>query len=147
MGFVAFVLLAILIWISLKLKKANKDLEESETSLKNSQHELDIKTQEFTAYKEKTVHLKQYEIIDDAKKESEDIIERAENRLRESEIEYHKKISEAQILAAEEVAQARIQASLTKEKSELKLAKAHEIATKIEYEANKNAESIAGEAW
>jgi len=50
MGFVAFFLLAILIWISLKLKKANKDLEESETSLKNSQHELDIKTQEFTAY-------------------------------------------------------------------------------------------------
>ncbi|MFK5948590.1 MAG: DUF4041 domain-containing protein [Methylococcales bacterium] len=111
--------------------------------------ELDNKNigNEFQEYKAHTVHLKQYEVIDDAKVEAKRIMSLAEDALEKSKSIYKVKVDEAEEVAASELKEARSKAKSISEKAEEKLADAHNIASKIEEDANTKAEEIAGDAW
>ena len=97
---------------------------------------LAAKENEFSEYKSKTAHLKQYEVIDDAKAEATRIVEAANNKL-----------NEAESTAQAELKEARQKAREIREKAEAKLTEAHDIASRIEESAKVKAEEIAGDAW
>jgi len=140
MGFIAFILLIVLLVTLFKYQKI-KD------NLKDSQEAYEAEKNSFIKYKKEMEHLKQYEVIDDAKMEAQNILQKAEEQLRESEFKYHAKIADAQEQSAKELSEAKIQAKQIKEKAEKELEEAHFLAGKIESEANAKAKEIAGDAW
>jgi len=97
---------------------------------------LATKEREFSKYKLKAEHLKQYEIIDDAKVEASRIVTEANSKL-----------SQVESTVQSELKEAREKAKEIRGKAEAKLIEAHDLATKIEENAKNKAEEIAGDAW
>jgi len=97
---------------------------------------LAAKENEFSKYKRKMEHLKQYETIDDAKALASKIIDEASSEL-----------SKAEATAQLELKKARQKAKEIRDKAEIKLTESHNIASKIEERAKIKAEEIAGDAW
>lgn len=130
----------------------------SKRKLSKTESMLSEVEKQYSAYKEKTNHLLQYEVIDDAKNEASKIVSKAKGILLKAEIQYKSKITtatseaknkveEAERLSNDELMEARAKAKSIREKAEEKLADAHNIAANIENQAKIRAEEIAGDAW
>lgn len=126
LAIVFFILILILLVNNSKLKGKNKKLEQ----------QLSKVTVDFATYKESTEYLKKYEPIRDIEKELERLIKESEEIIENAN-------GEANSIKKE----ARENAKNIKEKAEVILAEAHELANRIELDANKKAEEIAGDAW
>jgi len=98
------IILAVFFVIILGLYLLSKaKVSKLETSLRNE-------NSEFLKYKSETEHLRKYEAIDDAKKEANRILSEARDNLNKTKNQYHKKIEEAENLAASELKEARAKA-------------------------------------
>ena len=118
-----------------------------EQKAKKAKNELAKLKSEFAEFKKHTEHLRQYEQIDDAKLESERIVKKAKSYQIKAVEQIKEKVAKAKQELANKLKETRIKARDIRSKAEKTLKEAHELATKIENEANQKAQEIAGEAW
>lgn len=120
------ILIVVIVVLSSQYKKEKKELNRKQN----------IQSKEFELYKEKTEGLRKYEYIKDIDEELAIL-----KNLKEEEL--NKTVLEADKIRSE----ARSEAKEIKDKAEIVLGQAHSLASKIEADAKKKAEEIAGEAW
>jgi len=137
----------------------------SRKARKKSEAELGKKHDELLAYKAEAEPLKKYLVIVDAEKQAKRIareamiieakakhaydsrlkaLEAAETNLQKA---YDEKLQEAIAASRAELKEERVKVKQTREKAEQQLIDAHELVSKIEEEAHRKAQEIAGEAW
>lgn len=118
--------------------------------IQDAQAEADRILKESRKLRNKTetdYHIKISEATKIATVEAEKIMERARHSRDQAQIEYDKKLAEARALAQSEIDGSKAKAKEIREQAEQKLQEAHITATKLEADARRKAEEIAGDAW